>query len=232
MAKEPQKKPRWYKLVAQAYKATAPDDKWLLPLMILIPVAVIGLSVLVALLVSDSTIVLVYSVLFGVLAAALAAMYTLTRRFEKNAFQRMEGQMGASISIAQSIRRGWKFEDDPVSIDPRGKSLVFQGIGKGGVVLLAEGGNAANKQVTAVKRRINKLVPGVPVHVISIGAGEGQVSLKNLTKAIRKHKKALTKDQREQVSARLRAIGGQKLPVPKGVDPMRARPDRKAMRGR
>ncbi|MDN4481532.1 DUF4191 domain-containing protein [Demequina muriae] len=231
MAKEPQKKPRWYKLVAQAYKATAPDDKWLLPLMILIPVGVIGLSVLVGLL-AGSTIVLVYAILFGVLAAALAAMYTLTRRFEKNAFQRMEGQMGASVSIAQSIRRGWKFDDDPVSIDPRGKSLVFQGIGKGGVVLLAEGGNAANKQVTAVKRRISKLVPGVPVHTIYVGTGEGQVPLKNLTKAIRKHKKALTKDQREQVGARLRAIGGQKLPVPKGVDPMRARPDRKAMRGR
>ena len=231
MAKEPQKKPRWYKLVAQAYKSTAPDDKWLLPLLILIPLGIIGLSVVIGLLL-DSTIVLVYSIIFGVLAAALAAMYTLTRRFEKNAFRRMEGQMGASISIAQSIRRGWTFDEEPVSIDPRGKSLVFQGIGKGGVLLLAEGGNAANKQVVAVKRRINKLVPGVPVHTIYIGTGEGQVPLKNLTQAIRKHKKALNKHQRHQVAARLRAIGGQKLPVPKGVDPMRARPDRKAMRGR
>lgn len=232
MAKEPQKRPRWYKLVAQAYKSTAPDDRWLLPLMILIPLGVIGLTVLLALLLTDSTIVLVYSIIFGVLAAALAAMYTLTRRFEKNAFQRMEGQMGASVSIAQSIRRGWKFDDDPVSIDPRGRSIVFQGIGKGGVVLLAEGGNAANKQVVAVTRRITKLVPGVPVHTIYVGTGEGQVPLKKLTGAIRKHKKALTRNQREQVTARLRAIGGQKLPVPKGVDPMRARPDRKAMRGR
>lgn len=231
MAKESQKKPRWYKLIAQAYKATAPDDKWLLPLLIVIPVAIIGAAVVIGLLL-DSTIVLVYSILFAVLVAALAAMYTLTRRFEKNAFARMEGQLGASVSIAQSIRSGWKFDDDPVSIDPRGKSLVFQGVGKGGVVLLAEGGNAAKKQVTAQTRRISKLVPGVPVHVIHVGPGEGQVPLKGLTKAIRKYKKALNKNQREQVAARLRAIGGQKLPVPKGVDPMRARPDRKAMRGR
>ncbi|MFW7415788.1 DUF4191 family protein [Demequina sp. SO4-18] len=231
MAKEPQKKPRWYKLVAQAYKSTAPDDKWLLPLLILIPLGIIGLSVVIGLLVG-STVVLVYSIIFGVLVAALAAMYTLTRRFEKNAFRRMEGQMGASVSIAQSIRRGWTFEDEPVSVDPRGRSLVFQGIGKGGVILLAEGGNAATKQVTSVKRRINKLVPGVPVHTVYIGTGEGQVPLKHLTKTIRKHKKVLNKHQRQQVTARLRAIGGQKLPVPKGVDPMRARPDRKAMRGR
>lgn len=231
MAKQPQKKPRWYKLIAQAYKATAPNDKWLLPLMIAIPVAIIGFAVLVGVLVG-STIVLVYAVLIGVLAAALAAMYTLTRRFEKSAFARMEGQLGASVSIAQSIRSGWKFEDDPVSVDPRGRALVFQGVGKGGVILLAEGGNASNKQVTAQTRRVNKLVPGVPVHVIHVGTGEGQVPLRNLTKAIRKHKKALNKNQREQVAARLRAIGGQKLPVPKGVDPARARPDRKAMRGR
>ena len=231
MAKETEKKPRWYKLVAQAYKSTAPYDKWLLPLLILIPLGVIGVAVVIGLL-ANSTAVLVYAIIFAVLAAALADMYLLTRRFEKVAFKRMEGQIGASVSIAQSIRRGWKFEDEPVSIDPRGRSIVFQGVGKAGVMLLAEGGNAANKQVTSVKRRLNKLIPGIPVHVIHVGTGEGQVPLNKLTKAINKPKKAINKHQREQVAARLRAIGGQRLPVPKGVDPMRARPDRKAMRGR
>lgn len=231
MAKETQKKPRWYKLVAQAYRSTAPYDKWLLPLLLLIPIGIIGIAVVIGLL-ADSTVVLVYAIIFAVLAAALADMYLLTRRFEKVAFKRMEGQIGASVSIAQSIRRGWKFEDEPVSIDPRGKALVFQGVGKAGVMLLAEGGNAANKQVTAAKRRLSKLVPGIPIHVVHVGTGEGQVPLNKLTKAINKPKKALNKHQREQVAARLRAIGGQRLPVPKGVDPMRARPDRKAMRGR
>lgn len=231
MAKQPEKKPRWYKLVAQAYKATAPYDKWLLPLLILIPLAAIGIAVVIGL-VADSTAVLIYAIIFAILAAALADMYLLTRRFEKVAFKRMEGQIGASVSVAQSIRRGWKFEDEPVSIDPRGRAVVFQGVGKAGVMLLAEGGNAANKQITSAKRRLSKLVPGIPVHVIHVGTGEGQVPLNQLVKAINKPKKALNKNQREQVAARLRAIGGQRLPVPKGIDPMRARPDRKAMRGR
>ncbi len=231
MAKEPEKRPRWYKLVAQAYKSTAPYDKWLLPLMIAIPLVVIGIGVLIGLL-SGSTWILVYSIIFAVLVAALAAMYTLTRRFERNAYIRMEGQPGASISIAQSIRSGWQFNEEPISVDPRGKGIVFQGVGKGGVMLIAEGGNGARKQVEATQRRITKLVPGVPVHVIYEGTGEGQVPLKSLVKAIKKNKKALTKAQRAQVAARLNAIGGAKLPLPKGVDPMRARPDRKAMRGR
>ncbi|MFV0634744.1 DUF4191 domain-containing protein [Demequina sp.] len=230
MAKEPEKKPRWYKLVAQAYRFTQPHDKWLIPLLIAIPVGVIGLSVVIGL--QFSTIVLVYSIIMGVLLAALAAMYTLTRRFEKVMYARMEGQVGASLSIAQSIRTGWQFADDPISIDPKGRHVVFRGVGKGGVVLLAEGGSAAQKAVTAATRRITKLVPGVPVHAIYVGTHEGEVALKNVPKAVRKHKKALNRHQRTAVAQRLDAIGGQSIPIPKGIDPTRARPDRKAMRGR
>lgn len=231
MAKEPQKKPKMRTLIKQAYTSTAPHDKWLLPLLILIPVAIIGLALVIGL-ASGSTWVLIYSLVFAIPMAILAAMYTLTRRFERNAFVQMEGQPGSSVAIAQSIRRGWQFEEQPLSVDPRGRGVVFYGVGKGGVVLLAEGGNAARKQVDAAKRRVTKLVPGVPVHPIFVGTGEGQVPLKKLTKEIKSHKKALNKHQRSQVFARLKAIGGQKLPVPKGVDPTSARPDRKAMRGR
>ena len=45
-------------------------------------------------------------------------------------------------------------------------------------------------------------------------------------------KRTLTKLEADQVKKRLKALGGARLPIPKGVDPMRARPDRKAMRGR
>ncbi len=232
MAKnEPEKKPRWYKLIAQAFKVTAKHDKKLVPLMLGAVILVLGAAIGIGLLL-DSTAGLVYAIIFGVMMAALAALFTLTRRFEASAFQRMEGVIGGSLSVAQSIRRGWTFDEDPVSVDPRGKSVVFQGVGKAGVLFLAEGGNHAKKQVDAVSRRVSKLVPGVPINVIYIGTGEGQVPLRRLTKTIRKHKKVLSKAERQAVQARLHAIGGQKLPVPKGIDPMRARPNRKAMKGR
>ena len=35
-----------------------------------------------------------------------------------------------------------------------------------------------------------------------------------------------------EVTKRLRALGGVRLPVPKGIDPYRVRPDRKGMKGR
>ncbi|WP_062378296.1 DUF4191 domain-containing protein [Demequina pelophila] len=229
--KQPQKKQRWYTLIAQAYKVTAPHDKWLLPGILAIVIGGIAAFVIAGLLIGG-VFAIVYMSIFGVLTAILGALFFLTRRFESNAYARMEGQTGASLAVAQAIRNGWEFSEDPVSMDPRAGTVIFQGVGKGGIVLLVEGGPAARKQVTATQRRIEKLVPGIPVHPIYVGTREGEVRLNKLQKAIRRHKKALNKNDRATVAARLKAIGGTKPPMPKGIDPLRARPDRKGMRGR
>lgn len=225
------KKQRWYHLVAQAYKVTAPHDKLLLPGILVIAIGATGIGVLVGILIGGIA-AMIYASLFGVMTALLGAMFYLTRRFERNAYLRMEGQTGASLAVAQAIRSGWKFEENPVTMDPRGKAVVFQGVGRGGIVFLAEGGAAAHKPATQAQKRIEKLVPGVPVTIIYVGRGEGEVPLTGLTKAIRRTPKALKRTDRGTVEARLRAIGATRPPLPKGIDPVRARPDRKGMRGR
>ncbi len=225
------KKQRWYQLIAQAYRSTASADKWLLPIMLLVFFGTIGAAVFVGVLLG-STAALVYAIIFGVMTAVLGTLFTLTRRFERNTYSQLEGSMGSSVAVAKSIRSGWAFEDDPVAIDPRGKAVVFQGVGKSGIVLLAEGGNAAHKPAETASRRINKLVPGVPVRVLYVGTGEGQVPVRKLMKTIRKGKTVLNRRERDAVGARLHAIGAQRPPVPKGIDPLKARPDRKGMRGR
>jgi hypothetical protein len=231
MAKDTPKKPRWYQLIGQAYTQTAPHDKLLLPFILLAVLVPIGAGVLVGLLIG-STVALVYCIIFGLLVGVLAGLFTLTRRFEKNAYARMEGVVGGSLAVAQSIRNGWAFEENPEAVDNKGRAIVFRGVGKGGIVLLAEGGGAAHRLVDASTKRFNKLLPGVPVRAIYVGTGEGQVRLTKLSKEIRKGKTVLSRSERAAVTNRLRAIGGAKLPVPKGVDPMRARPDRKALRGK
>ncbi len=224
------KKQRWYKLIAQAYKSTAPHDKLLLPYILLAFFGPIVLGVLGGLAIG-STIALVYCIIFGVFVGALAGMFTLTKRFEKTAYGQMSGVVGGSLAVAQSIRNGWAFEDTPEAVDTKGKAVIFRGVGKGGIVLIAEGGGAAHRLVDSSTRRLNKLVPGVPVRAIYVGTEPNQVPLTKLTREIRKGKTVLSRGERDQVSNRLRAIGGAKLPVPKGIDPMRARPDRKGMRG-
>jgi hypothetical protein len=43
---------------------------------------------------------------------------------------------------------------------------------------------------------------------------------------------SLTKQEAAAVNKRLKALGAARPPVPKGIDPLRARPDRKGLRGR
>ena len=231
MAKEPQKKTRWYKLIAQAYQTTAPTDRLLLPYMLVAVLVPILISVAAAIAIGGVA-AMIYCVIFGLMFGVLAGLFTLTKRFEKNAFSRMDGVVGGSLAVAQSIRNGWSFDENPEAVDNKGRAVVFRGVGKTGIVLIAEGGGPAHRLVDTASKRITKLVPGVPVRPIYVGNGEGQVKLTKLTREIRKGKTVLSRGERDKVTARLRAMGGAKLPVPKGIDPMRARPDRKGMRGR
>ena len=76
------------------------------------------------------------------------------------------------------------------------------------------------------------MAPNVPVHILRTGDGEGEVTVRKLSKKIGRMRPELTKPEVDAVNKRLKALGGVKMPVPKGMDPGRARPDRKAMRGR
>jgi len=57
-------------------------------------------------------------------------------------------------------------------------------------------------------------------------------AVRKLAGKIQRLRPALTKAEASAVNKRLKALGGARPPVPKGIDPMRARPDRKGMRGR
>ena len=86
----------------------------------------------------------------------------------------------------------------------------------------------------AERRKVNRIAPNVPVHLFTVGDGgsEGEVPLRKLASRVQRLKPQLTKQEVAAVQKRLKALGGIRPPVPKGIDPMRARPDRRAMRGR
>ena len=62
----------------------------------------------------------------------------------------------------------------------------------------------------------------VPVIEVIVGDGEGQVSLRKLQKHLQKQPKKLTAHQMREVRARLKAVGGLSMPIPKGPMPTRA----------
>ena len=153
--------------------------------------------------------------ILGVAAAAIVAMLILSRRAQNAAFTQIEEQ--------------------PVAAN-RHQDLVFRGLGKPGIVLVTEGPSSrVQNLVRTEKKHLNRVVPGVPVHVIETGHDENQVELKDVVKTMNKLPKTLTQKEMQDVSGRLSTLNTIRNPmngIPKGVDPNRVRPDRRAMRGR
>jgi len=174
-----------------------------------------------------------YALVVGLPFAFLAALFVLARRAEAVAYRQIEGQPGASLSVLRTIRRGWEFPEEPVAMDPRSRDLVFRGVGRAGVVLVGEGSsNRLNAMLDKERKRVARILPNVTVTVLRVGDGDGQVALRKLPRTVQRLKKTLTRQEVAEVTKRLRALGGAQLPVPKGIDPYRVRPDRKGLRGR
>ncbi|MBD7918230.1 DUF4191 domain-containing protein [Cellulomonas sp. Sa3CUA2] len=223
------KKTRWYHQVWQAFQITRQSDPAVTWIMLGVFLGIVAVGLLIGTLVDQLVYVLVLSIPF----ALLGALFVLTRRAEKAAYTRIEGQPGASLAALGTLRRGWTFTQEPVAVDPRTQDLVFRGVGRPGVVLVGEGpGHRVGKLLEAERKRTARVVSGAPIHLIQVGDGEGQVPLRQLPRAVTKLKPQLTKDEVAVVLRRVTSLGAARLPVPKGIDPTRARPDRKGMRGR
>jgi hypothetical protein len=175
----------------------------------------------------------IYATFVGLPIAVLAAVFILARKAERAAYLQIEGQPGAAGAALRVLRRGWTVEEEPVAIDPRTRDSVFRAVGRPGVVLVGDGPpHRIGKMLEAEKRKVSRVVPSVPVHLVQAGSGEGQVPLRKVGGRVTKLKATLTKQEVAEVNKRLRALGGIRPPIPKGMDPLRARPDRRAQRGR
>ena len=217
------------KQIWQVFQMTRRAEPLIVLWMALIFVGVIGGAYLIGMAFDRA----IYGAILGIPLALLGATILLSRRAEAVAYRQIADQQGAVGAALGSIRRGWFIEDQPVAIDPRSGALIFRAVGRAGVVLVSEGSpNRAQALLSKEQRRTERLLPTVPVTAMQCGPDEGQTPLPKIARKVQRLKPQLTKAEKEEVERRLRALGGQQLPIPKGVDPMRARPDRKAMRGR
>jgi Domain of unknown function (DUF4191) len=175
-----------------------------------------------------------YVAFLGLPMGVLVALVLMSRRAERFAYARAAEQPGVTSQVLKNLRRGWYVEEEPVAIDPRTRDLVFRAVGRPGVALVTEGPvNRVQRLVDGERKRVTRVLgPNVPILVVHVGDGEGQVPLRRVNSRLMRSKPALTKTEVSQVAARLRALGGVRPPVPKGIDPTRVRPDRKGVRGR
>jgi hypothetical protein len=69
------------------------------------------------------------------------------------------------------------------------------------------------------KKKMERFLPGVPVHEIYIGNNAGATPIRKLEKSLKKLPNKLTKSQLREVRNRLKGVGGMNLPIPKGPMP-------------
>ncbi len=157
---------------------------------------------------------------FGILSIPLAllfAFFTFTRFANTAAFSSIEGQTGAGASVLMSIRKG--FTTTPAVNASRNQDMVHRTVGRSGIILVGEGTPAVRALLNDEKKKIERFVPGVPVHQLLVGDYEGAVSLRKLQKTVKKFPNKLSKAQLREVRNRLKGVGGMNMPIPKGPMP-------------
>lgn len=224
--------------VRQVYTASRKADPtipwWMLLAFLGVLVVGVGLGVLLG--------HWVYALVLSLPLALLAATLVLSRRAEAAAYKSLEGQPGAAGQALGALRRGWFYDKEPVAVDGArgtrpedlaGAAFVYRALGRPGVVLIGEGPDARRtKLLTQERKKVERVAPGVPVITVAVGNGEDQVPVRKVGNKLTRMKPVLTKEEVSAVNKRLKSLGGLRPPIPAGMDPQRARVDRKAMRGR
>ncbi|CAB4793283.1 MAG: DUF4191 family protein [Actinobacteria bacterium] len=206
-----------FKEIRDAYSITKKEKPLILLycIAIFIPVWVVGILIGIAL---DHPYYLGF-VTFPI--ALLAAFFFFTRQAGSAAYASIEGQIGAGASVLMAIRKGWTVT--PAVAVTKNQDMVHRAVGRPGVVLVGEGSSAIKHMLTDEKRKVERFAPGVPVFELIVGESDGQVPIRKLQKRMKKFPKKLSTVQLRELRARMKAIGGMNIPIPKGPMPKNVR---------
>jgi hypothetical protein len=209
------KTPR-FQTFRDAYAVTKQVKPWITAALIVIFVVTwaIGISIGAS---------LGHPIYFGFIflpVALLATMFFFTRQAGTAAYTSIEGQIGAGASVLMAIRKGWT--TTPAVAVARNQDMVHRSVGRAGIVLTGEGSNSVRQMMADEKKKAERFAPGVPITEVLVGTEEGRVPIRKLQKHLRRLPKKLTPHQMREVRARLKAVGGMSMPIPKGPMPTRA----------
>lgn len=222
-----QTKRRWYQNLADSYAVVKRSYPWLPIALIAIPILSIAAGVAFGILSGEPA----FPIVTGVVGAVTLDMFLLTMLLRPAMYKQLDGRVGAVYAVLSQIKRGWDYDEEPIAVD-RNQNLVWQLVGRPGVVLVSEGPpSKVAPLLNNERKRIQRAISNVPITFVEVGNEEGQVPLKKLNSKLRSLKKVLTKEEVPAVANRLNALGSRGLPVPKGVDPYNTRVSRRAMRG-
>ncbi|GAA3903294.1 DUF4191 domain-containing protein [Microbacterium invictum] len=227
----PEKRPGFFSQLRSLFTFTKDQYPWLPWVLIGILVLGAGLGVLIGFLIPPIAIwsVILWAVT-GLMFGLLGAMITLTRLSTRAMYKKIDGMPGASGHVlSTSLGRKWVASDMPVGINPKTQDAVYRAIGRGGVVIVAEGSRGRMTRLVNDERlKVQRVAAGVPVEVIYVGHGDDEVPIGKLASTIKALPKKLDRGTLAAVVKRVDSVSQSvtSLPIPKGIDPMKARAPR------
>ena len=182
---------------------------------------------------TDGVVDFVLAGILGLLLGLLGMMVVFSRRAQRAAYVRLEGQLGAGARALSMLRRGWK-TDEMVGFTKQ-QDMVHRVVGPPGIVLVGEGNPTRLRTLmTAERRKHERVVSETPIHEVLVGNGDGQVPLPKLVRHVQKLGRQVKPAEMTDILQRLRALDAQrgKIPLPKGPIPSSMKGMRGNLRGR
>ncbi|MEI7660229.1 MAG: DUF4191 domain-containing protein [Actinomycetes bacterium] len=216
-AKEKKIKTPRFQTFRDAYSVTKQVKPWIAPALLAIFVITLAVGVGIGIAVGHP----VYLAFIFLPLSLLTTLIFFTRVAGRAAYSSIEGQIGAGASVLMSIRKGWT--TTPAVAVSRNQDMVHRSVGRAGIVLTGEGAtNTVRQLLQDEHKKTERFAPGVPIIEVMVGDSQGQVALRKLQKHLQKLPKKLSAHQMREVRARLKAVGGLSMPIPKGPMPTRA----------
>jgi len=148
----------------------------------------------------------------------LVTLIVFGRRAQGSAYRQVEGQPGAAAWVLEGMRGNWRVDSGVAGTAQM--DAVHRVLGRPGIVLVAEGSPQRVKGLLAQeKKRLARVVGDTPIYDVSVGDGEGQVSLRKLSQHVMKLPRNLSPAEVNALTKRIAALGGQRMPVPGGPLP-------------
>ena len=169
-------------------------------------------------------------VVLGLASGYLMSLLVLSRSANTAVFTKYAEEPGrVGLVVGVLTRRSYKGSNQPVAVNPKTKDTVFRIVGPAGVVLLGDGArNSTQSLMEDERRKVQRVAQGVTVHMIYCSTQGDGVPLNKLENAVKKLKRTLNRNEIRAVQNRLSAIDTRfRMPIPKGIDPMKVRPSRK-----
>ncbi len=231
MAKEKKqgapKPPGRIKQMVQIYQNTKRYDRSLTLVLVLCFIGPVALSVVAAAVFNPNLFGWIVWPITGVLVGLLVVMIVLGRRAESVAYSQLDGQPGAVGAVINgALRRSWRGSEVPVAMNKQ-QDAVYRVVGRGGVVLIAEGSSARTKQLVAREStRLKHALRGVKLTTLYVGPDAGGIPLNKLSRTLQKLKPELRKREINEVYNRLMSMKADPIGIPKGIDPYKVRAQR------